>query len=245
MMSQILRTATQGVIGLAFCASLLLGVPGQVSQAQASESTDTAESFENISPYNQLVTVQAGPFRPASIALSNGSYAFNYGTESLDSYMVEVGWSARVFKLIGSWSFEENIAFSSFTGALTTVQNSVSGTQSLSAYMMGLDTRAMWAMDWFPWSSLIPFVDGGYQRTFYYQSGSSDLESAQGSVGNLVVGAGLRLWLNRTSSMSGDHVNRFAAFPFFLTAKVNHIFPIDSGLNLSSTDIMAGLSVGL
>lgn len=205
-----------------------------------------SESLENIAPYTQLITVQAGPFHPSSISLSNGSYAFDYNNDSLDSYMVEVGWSARVFKLFGSWSAEENLAFSSFSGALQPLQGAAaSTTQNLSAYMMGLDSRIMWNMDWFPWQSLIPFLDGGYQYTFYYQSGSSDLQSSQGGVGNFVAGGGLRLWLNRATSISDDHVNRFAAFPLFLTAKINHIFPEDNGVNLGSTDFMAGISVGL
>ena len=242
MTNRILRAFASGIFVFAL---LVISQSDHLRASEISKPSETSESFENVSPYNQLVTLQAGPFRPASVALSNGSYAFNYGSDSLDSYMVEIGWSARIFKLLGSWSFEENLAFSSFSGALTIVQNAVSGPQTLSAYMLGLDTRAMWAMDWFPWGALIPFVDGGYQRTFYYQSGTSDLESAQGNVGNFVAGAGLRLWLNRASSMSGDHVNRFAAFPVFLTAKVNRIFPSDSGVNLSSTDFMAGLSVGL
>jgi hypothetical protein len=204
------------------------------------------ESMESIAPYSQLITVQAGPFHPASITLSNGSYAFDYNNDSLDSYLVEVGWSAHVYKLLGSWSLEENLAFSSFSGALAPVPGSpASSAQTLSAYMMGLDSRLMWSWDWFPWHSLIPFFDAGGQYTFFYQSGSSELQSSQGGVGNFVTGAGLRLWLNRATSLSDDHINRFAAFPLFLTAKVNHIFSSDNGVNLGSTDFMAGISVGL
>lgn len=205
------------------------------------------ESVENAPSFSQLITVQAGPFHPSSMALSNGSYVFNYNNDSLDSYMVEAGWSARLFKLIGSWSFEENLAFSSFSGTLQPVQSASGGAanKDLSAYLLGLDTRLMWSWDWFPWPILIPFLDAGYQRTFYFQSGPSDLESSQGSVGNIVAGAGLRFWLNRSFSISDDHVNRFASVPFFLTAKVNHIFSENTGVNLGSTDFMAGLSVGL
>jgi hypothetical protein len=228
---------------------LLASVPSRADTPKAAGLTSTTDSgqstFDSVSPYNQLVSIQAGPFRPASLVLSNGSYVFDYNATSLDSYMVEAGWAARLLGLGGSWFLEENLAFSSFSGALKPLQTSTAAPETLSAYLLGLDSRVMWAWDWFPWKSLIPFVDGGVQWSFYYQSGTSDLESTQGNIANFVAGAGARLWLNRASSMSQDHVNRFAAFPLFITAKVNHIFPQDNGVNLSSTDFMAGLSVGL
>lgn len=192
----------------------------------------------------QLITLQAGEFHPASVAISNGSYSFNYSDEALQTYFVELGWAAKLFNVLGGFYIEENLGFTTFNSAIasSSLPNSVG--QPLSLNLLGFDTRLMYAMEWFPWHSFIPFGEAGYQYSLYYQSGPSDLESAQGSVGNPVVGAGFRLWLNRGSSISSDHVSRFASVPVFLLAKYNRIFPTSSGLNLDSESFFGGLSIG-
>jgi hypothetical protein len=224
---------------LAFTAVCILLLPRSV-WAETSETVEHSDSS-----YSQLVTLEAGPFRPAGIVLSNGSYSFEYGKETLDSYLVEAGWSDKLLNFLGGIYIQEGIGFSTFSGTAPTFQEGTTTSRPLSAYLLSLDTRVMHAWEWFPWKRLIPFYEVGYQYTFYYQAGPSDLESSQGGVGNFVGAAGLRLWLNRNSSLSEDHVNRFASFPIFLTAKVNHIFPQNNGVNLESTTLLAGLSFGI
>jgi hypothetical protein len=103
----------------------------------------------------------------------------------------------------------------------------------------------MYSMEWFPWKRLIPFVDGGYRYTFYSQSGASDLESAQGGVGNGVFGAGLRFWINRGSFTGESLSERFITTPVFLTAKFNRIFSGPGDLDLASDSYLAGVAIGL
>jgi hypothetical protein len=194
---------------------------------------------------SQLFSLQAGAFRPDSVALSNGSYAFDYGHDSLGSFLAEAGWSARLFRFHGAFSIEENLAFTTFSADSNSISASSVTGNSITVNMLGFDTRLMYSIDVFPWKRLIPFVDAGYQYTLYYQSGASDLESVQGGVGNFAAGGGLRFWLNRDSSLAADHVNRFSSFPFFITAKVNRIFPQSGPINLSSTTLLGGISVGL
>jgi hypothetical protein len=200
------------------------------------------------SSYQQLFDLQAGPFHPDSVAFSNGSYDFDYHDDSLRSFMVEAGWSAQLLRfgrLGGNLSFEENLVYSNFSADSNSITAASATGNSVSVNMLGFDTRLLYSFDAFPWHRLIPFVDGGYQYTLYYQSGASDLESAQGGVGNFVAGGGFRFWLNRDSSLSADHVNRLGSFPIFITAKVNRIFPTDGSLNLASTTCLGGISIGL
>ena len=227
--------------GQLFLVLLLILSHQAFADLNTSEFTDTDRPAAD---FSQLISLEVGPFRPGSLAISNGSYSFKYGDDSLDSYLVELGWSARLFHLLGSVYIKENLAMTRFAG---TVQGGQAGTdgQTMSVSLIGFDTRISHEWDWFPWKSVIPYIDGGYQYTLYYQSGSTDLESAQGGVGNAVAGAGVRLWLNRSSSESSDHVKRYSAFPIFLTASVNRIFANPAGLNLDSTSFMGGVTFGL
>src|SRR5262245_15216601 len=68
-------------------------------------------------PYDQLLMIQARPYKPASIAFTNwNNTAFRYDDASLGSFMAELGWGIRLFD-VGSlgFYFEENLAYSSFS----------------------------------------------------------------------------------------------------------------------------------
>jgi hypothetical protein len=104
--------------------------------------------------------------------------------------------------------------------------------------VLGIDARLMYAGDWFPWKPLIPFVDGGYRYSVFYQPGQGGLDAAEGGVGNPVAGLGLRFWLNRRASLNGST-------PFFLSAKAERVFPAQNSLNLAATSFFGGLSIGL
>ncbi len=222
-----------------------LGIQASALAAATPVSSSIAQQDSSPPPYTQLFTLQAGEFTPAGIRLSNGNYAFNYGNGQLNSYLVEAGWAARLFEFLGSVYIEENVGFSTFSGTVASSPLPLSTGKSLSLYLVGLDSRAMYAMDWFPWKVMIPFVEGGYQYMLYNQAGSTDIESAQGGVGNLVAGAGVRLWLNRKASISHDDISNYAKIPIFVTAKVNRIVPsANSSVDLSSTLYLAGISVG-
>ncbi|MGZ3696826.1 MAG: hypothetical protein ACXWPM_06295 [Bdellovibrionota bacterium] len=216
------------------------------SSGFAAENTSfTASKPASSEGPGQLFTVQAGPYQPAGINITNGNYAFTYKGDSLNSFMVQVGWAARLFHLLGEVSIEESLGYSNFSGIASASNLPNSQGQSLSVNVLSLDSRIMHSWDWFPWKPLVPFVDGGYQFAFYHQGGPSDLESAQGTVGNFVAGGGLRFWVNYWRSLSTDHVSRYTEMPVYLTARVTRIFSSGSSIDLSSTVFMGGLSIGI
>jgi hypothetical protein len=189
---------------------------------------------------DQLLTLQFEQFRPQSVQIDNGSYAFDYGKQ-ISSFLGEVGWAGKLVDFHGSFYFEENLAFSTFTGNISRNSGGAQpslGSSSYSLYLFGLDTRLMYAADWFPAKWLIPFIDGGYQYTAYYQPASTGLESVQGGVGNFVSGGGMRFWLNRRSSLENGNN------PIYLSAKYNKIFNSASSLNLASSSVLGGMSLG-
>jgi hypothetical protein len=212
--------------GLAFAFALALSAPARAELDAASigiaRPADTAAYSE------QLFTLQAEPFSPASVAIDNGSYRFDYGNQ-LRSVLGELGWAGQLFRLGGAVSFEENLAFTTFSG-----QSSATGS-AYSLSFLGFDTRLMYSADWFPAKWLVPFVDGGYQYTLYYQSAPTGLESASGGVGNAVAGAGARLRLTRSTSTTA----------FYLSLKYNRIFAGSSSIDLGSSSAFGGLSLGL
>jgi hypothetical protein len=214
--------------------------PMDINALQSAIQIDQTPKYTSSSSYDQLVTLQFGQFRPQSLQIANGIYSFNYGNQT-SSFMGEAGWAIQLLHTYGSFFFEENLAFSTFSG--NAIQNQGSNLQissgSYSLYLFGFDTRLMYAADWFPVKWVIPFADGGYQYTVYDQSASSGVESVQGGVGNFVAGGGLRLWLNRGSSLSGGST------PLYLSAKFNKIFSNSGSLDLASTSFFGGVSLGL
>jgi hypothetical protein len=197
------------------------------------------------SNYSQIFTIQVGQFVPGGIAVSNGDYKFDYDGDSLNSYIVQMGWALHLLDFGGSWYLEQNLGFTSFKGSASSTVEGKTSDQTMQLYVLPIDIRLMYAMDWFPWKRLIPFVDGGYQYAFYSQMGNSDLDSAQGSVGNFVTGFGVRYWLNRGRFSDSDYSTRFSSIPIMLTAKVNWIMPNQSQFDLSSTTFLAGLAIAL
>jgi hypothetical protein len=195
--------------------------------------------------YGQLFSIQAGPFQPKSAVISNGSYAFDYGSAT-KSFLLEAGWSTHLFWAFGNFYFNENFAYSQLSGVAPPAAIAGNTDSSLSVNMFGFDTRLVDALEWFPVRWIIPFFEGGYQYTFYSQSGSVDLDSVQGGVGNPVAGAGLRFWVNRRDSGRVDTVHAYESFPVFVTLKWNRVFSNSSnGLNLADSSVLGGLSIGL
>ena len=217
--------------------------------AQAETNTTSTTGYFSEPPesqtYRQMFSIQAGPFQPKSAVISNGSYAFDYGSAT-HSFLVEAGWSVRLFWALGNFYLNENFAYSQLSGVAPPSAIAGNTDGSLSMNLFGLDTRLVDSFEWFPIRWAIPFVEGGYQYTFYNQSGSVDLDSVQGGVGNPVAGAGVRFWLNRKVSDQFDTVHSYESFPIFLTFKWNRIFPNSSnGLDLADSSVLGGLSVGL
>jgi hypothetical protein len=214
------------------------------SFAHAEEATmsnikieEPAHSETSVTSSDQFVSLTFGSFSPASVQISNGAYHFDYG-KNTSTYMGQAGWAIKLFDLSGAFYFEENLGFSQLSGSAIDGSGSPTASASYSVDFFGLDTRLLYAADWFPWKRLIPFVDGGYLYTFYYQPGSSGLDSVSGGVGNPVAGGGLRFWVNRASAMNGAH-------PVFVTAKVNRIFSSSNSVDLTSTSVFGGVSFGL
>jgi hypothetical protein len=229
---------------LVFAASLMAlvgasSVYADTTDLSALQSTIKIEEpvTQTNATYDQLVTLQFGSFKPASVQITNGSYRFNYGN-NISSYMGEAGWALRLFELGGAFYIEENLAFAEFSGSAVENASVQPGGTSYSMDLFGFDTRLMYAADWFPWKPLVPFIDGGYQYSIYFQPGTSGLDSVSGGVGNPVAAGGLRLWLNRAASLNGNH-------PVFLMAKVNRIFGTSNSVDLESTSFFGGVSFGL
>jgi hypothetical protein len=207
--------------------------------ASTSSASLTLSNQGGTRKVDQLVTLQIGQFTPNSIQTSNGAYNFNYGHGT--SFLAEGGWALKILSAGtsgGSFYFEENLAYSSFSG--NSVQNvSVpNGSSSYTLDLFGFDTRLMYAADWFPLTWITPFVDGGYQLSIYYQPGSSGLDSTEGGVGNPVAGAGARILLNPGAFTSGGN-------PIYLSGKYNRIFSVSNSVDLASSSFMGGLSLGL
>ena len=201
--------------------------------------TSTIDSETDHHPYGQIFSLQAGRFHPTAIFISNSGARYDYSNSTLDSYLVEPGISMKLFHLLGAVYIEENLALSSFNGNLS------SNAGSLSLYTMGLDTRIKHAWEWFPVHAIVPFIEGGYQYTFYSQNGPTDFESAQGSVGNFVAGAGFDIWLNEMLTRSQDHVNKYNVLPLFLSLRASRVFSNGSNVDLGSTSLLAGLGIGI
>jgi len=232
-----------GTLFLSFLAFAAFAVP----MLAAADSGGPAETLSSIkieeppvntsSASDQLFTFSVGSFQPDSVLVSNGSYQFDYGSHPT-SFQAQASWALKVVDLAGGIYFEGSIGFSTFSGNAVQGAGSDLTSSSYGLGLLGLDARAMYAGDWFPWKPLVPFVDAGYRYSVYYQPGASGLESAQGGVGNPVAGAGLRFWLNRHASMTGST-------PLYLTAKVDRIFPAQQSVNLGSTSLFGGISIGL
>jgi hypothetical protein len=190
------------------------------------------------SSWDQMAMIEFGKFTPSSVQVTNGSYRFNYGNNA-STYMGEAGWALKLFSFGGSFYVQEGLAFSALSGSAMNNSNAQPVSSSYTLDLFGLDSRLVYAADWFPWKPLIPFAEGGYQLTVFYQGGSSGLDSVSGSVGNPVAGAGLRLWLNRRASMSGN------SLPVFLVGKANRIFTSSNDVNLAATSFLGGVSFGL
>jgi hypothetical protein len=218
-----------------------------VTSARAEEATmsnikieDQSHTESSVTSSDQFVSLAFAPFAPASVQISNGAYNFNYGQKT-STYMGQAGWGIKLFDLGGAFYFEENLGFSQLSGNTINEAGAQAANSSYSVDFFGFDTRLMYEASWFPWKRLVPFVDGGYLYTIYYQPGNSGLDSVSGGVGNPVAGGGLRFWLNRQSAMNGAH-------PVFLTGKVNRIFTSSNSVNsvdLTSTSVFGGVSFGL
>lgn len=189
------------------------------------------------SSVDQLLTISLGSFQPESVLVANGSYVFDYGTHPA-SFQAQAGWAFKLFEMYGGFYLEGTVALSTFKGNAIQGAGSTLAASSYSLGLLGLDSRLMYSGDWFPWKRLVPFVDGGFRYSVYYQPGDSGLESVEGGVGNPVMGAGLRLWLNRDSSLAGN-------MPWFLSARVDRIFPVADSMNLASLSVYGGISLGL
>lgn len=226
-----------------FCLTVFFNAPAYGDELPTTEEMMQVDS--SAKNFSQLFSVMAGPITPRSVAISNGDYDFNYGGSGLSSAAIEAAWSIKLFDLFGSIHLEEGLNYTSFTGTANYSIRGTSESTSLRLNILALDSRLMYSMDWFPWKRLIPFVDGGYQLAFYDQSSTSDLESASGSTGNIVAGAGLRFWLNRGSYSSGDFVSHVESIPIFVVLKYNRIFANGQGLDLGSDSYLAGMQLGL
>jgi hypothetical protein len=186
---------------------------------------------------DQLLTLQFQQFQPKAVQVDNGSYNFNYGNQ-ISSFLGEAGWAGKLLDFHGAFYFEENLAFSTFSGNVSSSSTAQPGSSSYSLYLLGLDTRLMYAADWFPVKWLIPFGDAGYQYSVYYQPSSSGSESVEGGVGNFVAGGGVRIWVNRHASLNSGNS------PIYLSAKYNKIFSSGGSLDLASASFLGGLSLG-
>lgn len=205
----------------------------------SASSADMSLEANGTRKVDQLVTLQVGQFTPNSIQTSNGSYNFSYGHGS--SFLAEGGWALKILDVGssgGSFYFEENLAFSSFSGNSVQGAATSTGSSSYTLDLFGFDTRIMYTADWFPWKIVTPFADGGFQYSIYYQPGSSGFDSAEGGVGNPVAGVGARILLNRGAFVGGSN-------PVYLSGKYNRIFSVSNSVDLASSSFMGGLSLGL
>ena len=136
----------------------------------------------------------------------------------------------------------EGLGYTAFTGSAA---NANASSTSLRLNVLSVDTLVRYNADWFPWEYLVPFVEGGYQYSFYDQNGSTDLSSAQGSTGQFCYGAGLRFWVNRALFNTGDFEARFKSIPVFLTLRYDHVDTNYQMVDLGSDAWLGGLEIAL
>ncbi len=222
-------------------ADSLSGAATPVTGSTSSASEGLSKSNDGSQVYDQLIALSAGPFTPQSAVISNGTYSFNYGNGTTSSFLVEAGWAIR---LVSGFYLSENLAYSRFSGT-PGVNIATGSSNSLSVNLIGLDSRINYSVERFPVRWIIPFAEAGYQYTFYSQTGSSDLDSVQGGTGNFVAGAGVRLWVNRSSALSTDLKGTYRTLPIFVTFKWNDILPNGSNMDLADSNLLVGVSVGL
>jgi hypothetical protein len=197
--------------------------------------------------YTQYFSIEAGRFQPSSLNVGNGDYNFQYGSDATASSFVEAGWAIRLlhFRYLGSISLAEGLGYTGFSGTATSALGSANSPENLRVNILALDSRLRYSADWFPWEYLVPFVDAGYLYSFYDQSGQSDLDSAQGGVGNFVAGAGLRFWVNRRQFNNGDFESRFLNIPFFISLRYSHVYPNHENVDMASDSWIGGVEIAL
>lgn len=208
---------------------------------------NSRKSPPNGHPYEQMLSVQAGPFKPRSIQFTNwNNNSFNYDSTALNSFMVELGWGIELTKIGGTaLSLTPNIGYSAFSLKLPPTLTANPGNVSVSLHMFNIDTRLAQSWQTFPIEWIVPFWEAGYQLSLYNQTSTSDLTAGEGTASNFVAAAGLRFWLNRSASLNSEFPNRYITLPVFLTAKVNRIFSNNAGVDPASTSVLGGVSVGL
>lgn len=202
---------------------------------------------DNGHPYDQVLTLQAGPYKPRAVTFTNwNNNTFVYDDATLQSVMIQLGWGVQLFRKGGSsFYLNENLAYSSFRLKLPENFAANPGNLSVTLRFFSFDTRLSQAWETFPVKALIPFWEAGFLYTLYSQLGTSDLLNGEGTAINFVAGAGLRYWINQPSSLGTEFAGRYAALPIFLTAKLNQIFRNSSSVDPSATTFLAGLAIGL
>jgi hypothetical protein len=191
-------------------------------------------------PYGNLLSLEGGYFRPDRVEIRNLDYTYAYDTDARTSFQLRLSDALRVVRFGGqSLYVQAGVSYSLMRMRLPASYAGNPGNQSLSLNLFGLEARLSHAWESCPIRALIPFWDAGYRYTYYEQSGPSELEAADGGVGNVVVGGGLRYWLNRPSSF--EHLQSWGGV--FLTARAEHIFNSGGPINLASTNFLGGLAV--
>lgn len=200
-----------------------------------------------VQPYDQMLTLEAGPYKPKSINFTNwNNNSFNYDDTALSSFTAQLGWAMSVVKTDHfMFSLSESLDYSNFNYALPATMAANPGNVSVSMHMFSFDTRIQQSWTSSPILSIIPFWEAGYMISLWNQNGVDDLTAGEGTAGNFVAGLGVRYWINRSASLNHEFPNRYSALPVFITAKVNQIFSNNGGVDPADTTVVGGLSIGL
>lgn len=243
----------QKLLALFATAFAVSGLASHESFAGADEalakSQTTADTLDSrpVHPYDFILTLEAGPYKPKSISFTNwNNNSFTYDDSTLNAFSAQLGWGMNLYKNDDiAIIFNESLDYSNFTYKLPADLAANPGNVSVSMHMFSFDSRLQVAWNNSPVLSLIPFAEGGYMVTLWNQNGPTDLTAGEGTAGNLVAGAGLRFWLNRAASLNHEFPSRYSALPIFITAKVNQVFSNNAGVDPGATSVLGGLSVGL
>lgn len=209
------------------------------------------EKYDNEHNYQQIFTFSLGLFQPTSILVTKGLYAFSYDNQATNTALIEAGWATRLFWLGGTFYFSESLAYSRFSGTypidkvVSLPAGALSKSINLNMHILGLDSRLVHAWEWFPIAWVIPFFEMGYLYTFYSQFGSSDFDSAQGGIGNLVGAAGIRFWLNPSASVRSENTESSFSLPIFLSLKWNRIFSNSQNFDMADNNLFLSAGFGL
>ncbi|MBI2027469.1 MAG: hypothetical protein HYS98_06685 [Deltaproteobacteria bacterium] len=197
------------------------------------------EIFED-SP-SSFVQLGGGLFQPTSkLDLESSHYSYQYSPQALQTYLLEVAYQQHLLVFLGTWSIKPSLGYTVLRSRLQE-----KGRLNHYLHLIPLGLSFQYDAQYFERQWLIPFVNAGITKFFYFQTGQTDTAYADGSTTQPQYNVGTKLALN--------HILNFI-FPSSLMPSISleiayrHILePFDKTQqnNFSQKYLLVGVSLGL